>query len=129
MLSRRRAPLSNTYSYQVSSRTAPKSAQREVWCRSETTEHRWRLQFQVRGAAEEIDEAVETAPTDVSSDVVIADEAIGAAASLIRSLFEGTSGGVTPTVANQIEKQFGYAKSGWPLGVIRQLARRVARSR
>ena len=29
----------------------------EIWCRSETTEHRWRLQFQVRSAAEEMDGA------------------------------------------------------------------------
>ena len=27
----------------------------EIWCRSETTEHRWRLQFQVRSAEEETD--------------------------------------------------------------------------
>ena len=95
----------------------------DVWCRSETTEHRWRLQFQVRSAAEEMDGAEGSTPTDESSDVVIADEAISAAGSLIRSLFEGASGGVTPEdVVAQIEKQFGFAKSAWPLGVIRQLA-------
>src|SRR5581483_10595707 len=27
----------------------------DIWCRSETTEHRWRLQFQVRNAAQKID--------------------------------------------------------------------------
>ena len=95
----------------------------ELWCRSETTEHRWRLQFQVRGAAEELDGDEGAAPADESSEVVIADEAIAAAGSLIRSLFERTAAGVTPEdIVAQIEQQFGYAKSAWPLGVIRRLA-------
>ena len=92
----------------------------DVWCRSETTEHRWRLQFQVRSTAEELDE-VEDATS--KGEVVIADEVIGAAEPLIRSLFGRTAGGVTPEdIVAQIEKQFGYAKSAWPLGVIRRLA-------
>jgi molecular chaperone DnaK (HSP70) len=95
----------------------------DVWCRSETTEHRWRLQFQVRTAAEEMDGAEDATSNDESSEVVIADEAIGAAGALIRSLFERPSGDVTPVdIVAQIEKHFGYAKSAWPLGVIRQLA-------
>jgi molecular chaperone DnaK (HSP70) len=95
----------------------------DVWCRSETTEHRWRLQFQVRSAAEEMDGAEGATSKDESSEVVIADEAIGAAGALIRSLFDRPSGDVTPEdIVAQIEKHFGYAKSAWPLGVIRQLA-------
>ena len=58
-----------------------------------------------------------------SSDVVIADEAIVRQEHSIRSLFERTPGDVTPEdIVAQIEKQFGYAKSAWPLGVIRRLA-------
>jgi hypothetical protein len=92
----------------------------EIWCESETTEHRWRLQFQVRNAADEKDHA---APEGEPSDVMIADEAIGAAETLIRSLFGGAADGVTAeNIVAQIEKQFGYAKSAWPLGVIRRLA-------
>jgi hypothetical protein len=95
----------------------------DVWCRSETTEHRWRLQFQVRSVAEEMDGAEGATSKDESSEVVIADEAIGAAGALIRSLFDRPSGDVTPEdIVAQIEKHFGYAKSAWPLGVIRQLA-------
>ena len=95
----------------------------EIWCRSETTEHRWRLQFQVRNAVEEMDEAADAASEDESSEVLIADEAIGAAETLIRSLFAGAAGDVTPeNIVAQIEKLFGYAKSAWPLGVIRRLA-------
>ena len=95
----------------------------EVWCRSATTEHGWRLQFQVRSAAEEMDEAEDATSAGESSDVVIADEAISVAATLIRSLFERTPGDVTPEgIVAEIEKQFGYAKSAWPLGAIRPLA-------
>jgi hypothetical protein len=95
----------------------------DVWCRSETTEHRWRLQFQVRSAAEEMDGAEGTTSKDESSEVVIADETIGAAGALIRSLFDRPSADVTPEdIVAQIEKHFGYAKSAWPVGVIRQLA-------
>jgi molecular chaperone DnaK (HSP70) len=95
----------------------------DIWCRSETTDHRWRLQFQVRSAAEEMDEAEDTTSGGESSEVVIADESVSAAGTLIRSLFEGTSGDVTPEdIVAQIERQFGYAKSAWPLGVIRRLA-------
>jgi len=95
----------------------------EIWCRSTTTEHGWRLQFQVRGAAEEMDEPEDATSAGESSEVVIADEAISVAATLIRSLFERTPGDVTPeSIVAEIEKQFGYAKSAWPLGVIRQLA-------
>ena len=95
----------------------------DVWCRSETTEHRWRLQFQVRSAAKEMDGAEGATSNDESSEVVIAHEAIAAAGALIRSLFEPPSGDVTPEdIVAQIEKHFGYAKSAWPLGVIRQLA-------
>ena len=95
----------------------------EVWCRSETTEHRWRLQFQVRSPAEDLDGAEGGTGEGESSEVVIADEAISAAEALIRSLFDRTSVAVTPEdIVAQIEKRFGYAKSAWPLGVIRRLA-------
>jgi molecular chaperone DnaK (HSP70) len=95
----------------------------EIWCRSETTEHRWRLRFQVRSAPEEPESADGATSEGESSEAVIADEAVTAAGALIRSLFEGTSANVTPeTIVAQLEQQFGYAKNAWPLGVIRRLA-------
>jgi hypothetical protein len=96
----------------------------ELWCISQTTEHRWRLRFQVRSAAEEPD-AVEDSPAlqEEASEVMIADEAIATAGTLIRSLFTATSSGVTPeNIVAQVEQTFGYAKNVWPIGVIRRLA-------
>ena len=96
----------------------------ELWCRSETTEHRWRLQFQVRSAAEEHGRSGgRDARTDESSEVVIADEAIGGGGNTDPLAVRRTAADVTPEdIVAQIEKQFGYAKSAWPLGVIRRLA-------
>jgi hypothetical protein len=94
----------------------------EVWCRSETTEHRWRLQFQVRTDGEESDDEIGEARGD-ETGVAIAEEAVVAAETLVRSLFERTSAAVTPeNIVALVEQQFGYAKNAWPLGVIRRLA-------
>src|SRR5215471_10848736 len=99
----------------------------ELWCRSNETEHRWRLRFQVRSSAEEQDEAEDTSAErtsqDESNETVIADELIASAEGLIRSLFRDPPAGVTAeTIVAQIEQQFGFAKSAWPLGAIRRLA-------
>jgi hypothetical protein len=99
----------------------------ELWCRSKETEHRWRLRFQVRSAAEDPAEAEDTlekrTSQDESSETVIAEEAIASAEALIRSLFRDPPAGTTAeTIVAQIEQQFGFAKSAWPLGAIRRLA-------
>jgi actin-like ATPase involved in cell morphogenesis len=93
----------------------------EIWCRSETTEHRWRLQFQLRSEEEESD-GEQAEPGD-ETGVAIAEEAVAAAEALIRALFERTSAAVTPeNIAALLEQQFGYAKTAWPLGLLRRLA-------
>jgi hypothetical protein len=99
----------------------------ELWCRSKETEHRWRLRFQVRSAAEDLDAAEDTLEKttnqDESSETVIADEAIASAEARIRSLFGDPPAATTAeTIVAQIEQQFGFAKSAWPLGAIRRLA-------
>jgi hypothetical protein len=99
----------------------------ELWCRSNDTDHRWRLRFQVRSAAEDPDEAEDSfedgTNQDESNETVIADDIIASAEGLIRSLFRDTPSGVTAeTIVAQIEQQFGFAKSAWPLGAIRRLA-------
>jgi hypothetical protein len=99
----------------------------ELWCRSNETEHRWRLRFQVRSSAEDPDGAEDTFESgtnqDDSNETVIADDAIASAEGLIRSLFRESPAGTTAeTIVAQIEQQFGFAKSAWPLGAIRRLA-------
>ena len=99
----------------------------ELWCRSNETDHRWRLRFQVRSAAEDQDEAEDSfedgTNQDESNETVIADDVIVSAEALIRSLFRDDRPGITAeTIVAQIEQQFGFAKSAWPLGAIRRLA-------
>src|SRR5215468_4760337 len=99
----------------------------ELWCRSNETEHRWRLRFQVRSSAEDQDEAEDTSAErtspDESNETVIADDVIASAEGLIRSLFRDQPAGATAeTIVAQVEQQFGFAKSAWPLGAIRRLA-------
>jgi hypothetical protein len=107
----------------------------ELWCRSETSDHRWRLQFQVRGT-DESDQTPERAEAP-SDEVVIPDDALVHAESVVRALFTGAGAqaqserdtdvspqsDVTPeNVVARLEHLFGYAKAAWPIGAIRRLA-------
>ena len=107
----------------------------ELWCRSETSDHRWRLQFQVRGA-DETDKAPERAEPALD-DAVISDEALVQAESIVRALFAGPgeqtqaqpdadSGPhldvTTENIVARLEQLLGYAKTAWPIGTIRRLA-------
>jgi len=93
----------------------------EVWCHSQTTEHRWRLQFQLRGAppqAQPEGDAAEGAP-----QTLIPDDAMAAAERLIRGAF-GTPGDPAAApdgLTAQLEAALGYAKQAWPMAAIRAL--------
>ncbi len=97
----------------------------ELWCESLKTEHRWRLQFQLRGEAAEpetIDDGGEE-----QSQTVIADETIGLAADAIRAVFGDTrhlarGEQLQPeSLTGKLESIIGYGKDGWPMGAIRKL--------
>jgi hypothetical protein len=96
----------------------------EVWCESESTDHRWRLQFQVRQPASSPEQGdSDTGSEADSTQAVIADDTVAAATLIVRSLFDGTATDVTPeNVVARLEQLLGYAKSAWPLGTIRVLA-------
>ena len=92
----------------------------EIWCESQASDHRWRLQFQLRGSAEPIGPA-EPAPPE--AEAVVPDEAIGEAVRVIRAVFQGDGGdpGAEGLVA-RLEQIFGFAKTAWPVAAIRRLA-------
>ncbi len=104
----------------------------EVWCHSSVSEHRWRLQFELRATEHVGDEDEDEAATErVQADgaaIVIADETTDQAIGLIRDLFAGASQrshatDVTPeTLVARLEALVGYARQAWPLAVIRRLA-------
>jgi hypothetical protein len=103
----------------------------ELWCESLKTEHRWRLQFQLRGAEPEMEP--EDEPAAEETQTVISEEALAQGEGLIRALFGGPReaiGGETVTPENlvsRLETVFGYGKDAWPMVTIRKLSDLLAR--
>jgi molecular chaperone DnaK (HSP70) len=95
----------------------------ELWCEAQETEHRWRLQFNLRGF-ERDDDADENADGEAARDqVVVPDESVAAAGRMIRAAFANAPG--APSMAalvGELEQALGHAKASWPLPVIRRLA-------
>jgi hypothetical protein len=93
----------------------------ELWCESQISEHRWRLQFQLRGAEESARPEGDAAET--RAETLIAEDAVAACERAIRAVFADSSGDLTPeTLVAFLEQTTGYAKTAWPLGVIRRFA-------
>jgi hypothetical protein len=91
----------------------------ELWCESRTTEHRWRLQFNLRTAEEgsgEADDESRSAP-----EVIVPDEALARGEQLIRDVFAGGHA-AADTLTGELENALGHGKHAWPLPVIRRLA-------
>lgn len=96
----------------------------ELWCESQQTEHRWRLQFQLRGAS--VDHETEETQLE-EAQTIIADEAVETAARMIRHVFGEARDAIegehlTPEVlTGKLEAALQYRKDSWPIVTIRQL--------
>ncbi len=101
----------------------------EVSCASRSSEHRWRLRFQLRGERDWEAPPVEGPETES----VVAPESVEAARELLRAAFaprppggssEGTAvGAVTPeTLPARLEAALGYGRLAWETPVARALA-------
>jgi len=88
----------------------------EIWADSKESEHRWRLQFELRKAAAE--QAV------IRPGAVISDEALAAAEALIPVAFAGdiTEAAQLPA---RLEQALGLGRNSWPLSAIRKLGDRM----
>ena len=85
----------------------------EIWADSKTSEHRWRLQFELRKAASQ------TAPTRPAA--VISEEALAAALALISQTF--ASDALAPAqLPARLEQALGLGRNSWPVSAIRKLA-------
>src|SRR6185369_6871953 len=84
----------------------------EIWADSKESEHRWRLQFELRKAAAE--------QAAARPGAVINDEALGAAVALIPAAFADD-----PVEASQLparlEQALGLGRNSWPVSAIRKL--------
>jgi molecular chaperone DnaK (HSP70) len=140
----RHAPLITTLRYGKKSRQVELAAQLtmsftevgtlELWLNSLNSDHRWRLQFQLRGAQAEIEHEEEEAAAE-GSQTVISEEALAQAEDLIRAVFGGPvyalklkeDEAVTPqNLVGRIEAVFGYGKDAWPMITIRKLCDTLA---
>jgi len=85
----------------------------ELWCRSRTTDHRWRLEFRLRDAPD--------APPGAGGEaaLVVEPARVEEAATLLRAAFAGDEDPVTLT--RRLEAALGAGRDGWPLTAIRAL--------
>ncbi|MBV9926065.1 MAG: Hsp70 family protein [Acidobacteria bacterium] len=102
----------------------------ELWCEAPKTGHRWRLQFQLRGA-EALEESVEADESEAQEDeaprIVIPDESVAEAGKLLRAVFGGPRDALEgetlspEALPGRLEAALGYRKDSWPTEVIRKL--------
>jgi hypothetical protein len=85
----------------------------EIWADSKESEHRWRLQFELRKAAKE--------QAAVRPGAVVGDEALVVAEALIPAAFSNDT--VEPAqLPARLEQALGLGRNSWPLSAIRKLA-------
>jgi hypothetical protein len=88
----------------------------EIWTESKVSDHRWRLQFELRKAA-----SAETAGRPAA---VISEEGLAAAEALLVGAF--AQGDIEPEqVPAKLEQALGLGRSSWPISAIRKLADRL----
>jgi hypothetical protein len=85
----------------------------EVWADSKISEHHWRLQFELRKAAD--------ARTGGKPAAVVSDEAVSQAEALIDAAFR--AGALAPEeLPGKLEQSLALGRNSWPLSVIRKLS-------
>lgn len=97
----------------------------EIWCQSQISEHRWRLQFQLRSAPQVRAMRKDALPVSESATVV-EEGAIEKARELILAVFDA-AGSVQPAVSpvelvSKLEEALSIGRDSWPLETIRKLA-------
>lgn len=104
----------------------------EIWCESQVTEHRWRLQFQLRKDTPQIRNARKNTGLLIRNPQIIADEAIENAKVAIAQVFGasvkeeiGKSCPINSSpveLLGKLEETLGVGRDSWPLEVIRKLS-------
>jgi len=85
----------------------------EIWCRSRTTDHRWRLEFRLR-------ETVGETPSPASDAALVVEPGrIEEAGRVLRGAFEADDDPVT--LGRRLEAALGAGRDAWPLPAVRAL--------
>ena len=89
----------------------------EIWCESKISDHRWKLQFELRKQAGE-------APAPRGPSTVVSEAAIEQAVVLLRAAFDpGSEPPLAPEeLPAKLEQVMGLGRHSWPLDAIRRLA-------
>lgn len=94
----------------------------EAWADSKVSEHRWRLQFQLRKTAASAEPSAALQSTFRSS-AVITSEVQASAEQLVRDVFSKGHSSLPPEqLPARLEQTFGLGRLSWPLANIRALA-------
>jgi hypothetical protein len=91
----------------------------EIWADSKTSEHRWRLQFELRKSA--------TPSAGAKHVAVISEDTLSAAEALIPAAFAVDSSQPAQLPA-LLEQTLGLGRNSWPLSAIRRLSDRLLES-
>jgi molecular chaperone DnaK (HSP70) len=93
----------------------------ETWAESKVSEHRWRLQFQLRKSAEAAEQSPDV-PT-VRSGAVVGGELQASAESLIEQVFGSGDSLVLPEqLPARLEQTLALGRLSWPLATLRAFA-------
>jgi hypothetical protein len=94
----------------------------ELWCRSTTTEHRWRLAFNLRATEQDPLDVADAEDTGDEDHVVVGDEAVAQALDLLRGTFGPGATRDATAVVSDLENALGHGKHAWPMASIRRMA-------
>jgi molecular chaperone DnaK (HSP70) len=86
----------------------------ETWCDSKVSDHRWKLQFELRKAV---------AASAARPSAVVSEEHVQQAVALVVQVFGAGEAPFAPEeLPGRLEQALGLGRNSWPLSVIRQLA-------
>ena len=88
----------------------------EIWADSKISEHRWRLQFELRKAAKQQQQSTQRAAA------VVSEEHLNAAVTLVNATFAPTGSLAPEELPARLEQRLGLGRNSWPLSTIRILA-------
>jgi hypothetical protein len=91
----------------------------ELWLKSQNTEHRWKLEFQLRTAAGEDNSLL--ALEHRQRDEILGEEELQPAKQLIMDVFSGASLFPPGKLMAELERLLEIPKNDWPPGVLRGL--------
>ncbi len=84
-----------------------------IWCRSRISDHRWKLQFQLRDM---------TAPAETPETQVLEQAVVEEAQQYVRRVLTGSNKNEVPQLVKNVARITDLPRDDWPLGFIRTLA-------